>query len=1345
VHLKDKLVGEERASLSITDPLASKISKRNLAVTREELARLESHGSAETINAKELAYESALQRYQHRLQQDARSKTGLHPRLIIDVQVEIDGVLQPKLQRLSGNLTSLIDSPLTVPTDSVNEKLKTLLEQLDAALLDARDTTAIRQAIDTLNVPSASDEAVLYAPLHEARLVEEFQSPTRITATTLALKEKRDRLRAEERYAEAQDVQRKLNDLTYTQPDSKKVSSNIQTLLSLVFANEITIAGKNYVVGAHEWLKSKYRPFGFQLRRREIAVRVVKPPNMHLSVYQKLLTRYASAIEDDVDVPDVVTEEALVERDFIDATPENVLSRRDVESEGQVGGAKAADYSNAILSGIEAILNAPTAVSKKSGLTHAIRSAARSSALLGAAYETFRSDPINPYAIFRQVLTDRTQYGTFKNISWNTHVGRYARIPTQEGKCRAFIYEYLAYRVSIYNDFFQLTRYSGYADLPFMIGTRKNSDLLYKLLNSAYDQKLKEPLTSLLQKWMDYDKRVYHRAARLMHYDALILRFLCREVLLRTLTETACALNILAVKLLMRQAAACENRDKSFRCLEKLFQMAAKLAEKPLDNLPTFKALSPQLHSPFHPVNTESPLMKALAAMNYKVNQTPVTLPAAYPTCPEVPNKGKFKNETGRYISLLEDTVEKMKLDPAVRLYLSFSHATPCAELTYRVLTAKLELYEERILDITEAATHPRTTINELNKILEASVLDGARDVLTGKKPMPLKFEFEPDLIKYLTEFKCKSHRAPEFDSWYAELNTLHASYATDLATLYEPVEQLVRVVHDLYESDTNNHPFDAFNQLDYAMTAYDLLEESCSSTYDTSELDYARKPRDLKSTEVHLRTLLDRMDGAPRAVAPPEIQLISNETSKTETNTDAIFKILTETPLTEESFLQLDLHLPIRISAKEQWKQYLRLKQTDDAAANDWLAKSGDLKSNAYAAHELYEAIPDLIYQHEYELALRQLRTVLSFNVYQYNWPRFFKLPTFHDQKEQLRFLLDDMSVKFREELRTKSIDELSDDKEATARLARAYKATIDARLKQTLRYMYVLNLALGNRSAAKEYQKRWSNPHYLKSYYAALDASRGGQSVFDLRTTFRSTSEYTVARLVAKVKAFEPTTKSCIQHRLAFLLQFDKLSWMDERIVYADVIERLSPNYDLSRLVQHISTALFPDATDLEAARTFVSDFMYTYRRDPPRADSPDHGDALIRRAIEKAPYTQSNLDLHVDREVDAFAPSTLRAEASQYLQRSVRARENLWPGEKKSILSQFTENLPYLDGEYTLNILVRVRLLSETNELVILKNKANKNCPEKGQEVKLLRQFLFESLLKPKKAASVPSAPK
>jgi hypothetical protein len=1341
-QLKDQLESETSASIKPIDA-ASAIANRNLVLSRgllaAEQARAESRGTVDRVKRKEIEYQSALQKYQHRLSADAVLKIGVHPRLVIDIQVEIDGALQPNLQRLDTSLHNLIPSTRIVPNDNVNEKLKTQFEALDNAMLDGKDTTAILHTIDQLRRPVAGDQAVLYAPLHDAVALEEFQTPTRITAKTRALKKKRDKLRTEERFAEADDVQRELDAMTFTKPDPKKVTKNIETLLTLLFSDKVTIGPESYFVGAHEWMKSKYYPFGFQMRRREIGIRVVQPPIMHLHTFETLLQNYAKAIGEHTDVPDVQKEEREIEDLFVDN--ETTIK--------MVGGGSAV-YSDAVLTALESIMKAPSTIAKATGLTAAVRSAASSSAVVGAIYETTRSDPINPYATFKFVLSNPTQYGTFRNIAWNTHVGRYVRIPTQKGKCRAFIYEYLAYRVSIYNDFFQTTRYSGYADLPFMVGSRKNSELIHLLLTSSFDQALLAPLTELLKKWKEYDTKVYHRAARLMHFDALILRFLCREVLLRTLTQTACAINILAVKLVMRQASSCRSRDQSFECVRKVNQMAAKLITNPLlDLLPPSFVKSPPVPSLRNPKVDTSPLLEALQGMNYKVNGVKVEEDMEY-DCPEILDRSKFKDDTGRYIALLEETVETMKADPTTRLYLSFSHAAPCVDVTHAVLTSKLALYQERMQEIVAETRRPRAEINKLHKILEGNVLG---NLLASKKTFESEYDYEPDFTQ-LVEFKCKDHKPPQFDPWYGELNQLHDAYAKDLRSLYEPVAQLAQVVQNLYSSDSLQTPFQAFNQLDYAISAYTLIADSCAEDYDAGDLDVATKPKDTSKTKQHLRLLLELMEGLPRFVPPPDVQLATKRLSD---NTMTLFEMI-KSDNVEKPLTHLNLHAPLQLNAKLVWKEYLKKlnkaneleKAAKDAPeplrkekmvhvaqmkeeATAFLDKTGNLKSNAFAAHSLYDQIEGFIRAHNYHNAVRSLRLILSFNVYRYNWNQFFKLPTFQQQKAQLEFLLDDMTVSFEKELNKELGEEVYDlsTPEKAIRIAKAYKAVIDARLKQVYSYLSTLLLSLGNVKEAAEYKRRM-NSEYFTSYYAALDASRAGQSVFDLRTTFRSTKEWTMDVITEKVRKCVPVTREGKQARFAFLMQFTKdVSWLDPSIDYSTVIDLLSPDHPLNQIVQHVSSSLFPDQTSLSEARSFVSGIMYTYRKDPDESKQEE----FIDRALTSQPKTEKR----IQKQLKLFAPSPKRTKAMDFLQRSVRARENLWPGESKTIFSKFTENMPYLDGEYTLNIVVRVQLLSKNNPLIQLKEKQNKTCDDKREEVAQLRKFLF------KKAVALPPASK
>ena len=727
------------------------------------------------------------------------------------------------------------------------------------------------------------------------------------------------------------------------------------------------------------------------------------------------------------------------------------------------------------------------------------------------------------------------------------------------------------------------------------------------------------------------------------------------------------------------------------------------------------------------------------------VNEDLITAPM---DCPEV-DATKFVDEKGSYISYLEELVTKFKKDPVARLQLSFSHAAPCADLTFEILQAKLRLYESRLQDVVNAI--PQTHLEEVRKTLQDRSLDAAKNILTGKKPFTSTYEYNPDIVKNLTEFKCKTHFPPTFDSWYAGLNKLHSVYAKDLASLYEPVAKLTRVVHDLYASDTQKNPFRAFNQLDYAISAYDLIADSCSLSYDPTEFKIAEKQRDFDAATTYLQALFDILNGVPRSIPPPEIKLsVPIQTSPAlllDDQSHAIIQLLTEP--NDESMTRLNLHVPVILSSKHVWNYFLTL--TPDKA-KQFLALVGNLSSNSYAAHKLYETVDSTIRKHEYREAITALRTILAFNVYSIDWVKFTRLP-FEAQRDQLEFLMGDMTPTFKQEFKNTIADIVSKDpalstistdgpvdRKNAFLIAKAYKQSLEKRLAQIHRYLYVLYMAFGERSNAEYYLKRETN---YSAYLAAVDAARANRNVFKIRTTFQAT-QLTVDKLIEKIIAFTPKSKDAINARIAFLLQYSKADWLDPttEIDYYKVSELMSPDHAVNRIVEHVSKTLFPEEANLNEARKFVERLIFTYRNDSSRPIAKDiaqYGNALIQRAIAEADFKETDLSAHINREIAAFKPSPKRMQATQFLQKSIRARENLWPGENKSFFSKFTENLPYLDGEYTLNIVVRVRLLSETNELVILKRKEQKTCDEKELELKLLSKFLFKT------PSSKPSEPK
>ena len=437
---------------------------------------------------------------------------------------------------------------------------------------------------------------------------------------------------------------------------------------------------------------------------------------------------------------------------------------------------------------------------------------------------------------------------------------------------------------------------------------------------------------------------------------------------------------------------------------------------------------------------------------------------------------------------------------------------------------------------------------------------------------------------------------------------------------------------------------------------------------------------------------------------------------------------------VSESELNALNLHMPMHLTARTVWRKFKEMLNADDKQAFEFL-KSTQFSSNAHAAHEMYESVENMIKALKYNEAISALQTVLSFNVYNYDWAQFYKLHTLEDQRDQLVFLLEDATDKFKDEMT--QIDGTDDeaqiliqalntteDKKDIEKLASMYKKTIESRSKRIFHFLYVLNTTIGNIKLATYYDQR-KGKTVFDAYAASHDAITTGRKVFNIRTQFRTNQTWTIEWLVDLIH----DAADC-QSKYAFLLQYSTLlKWTDSRIRYDEVLKLMSPDHPMNRLVQYVSNELFPDETNLDKARDFVSSMMDSFRshREPKQS---------VEQAIIAAKIQPSNLAASVDAQVKAFAPNPNLPKAIQYLNRSVRAKEDLWPGEseKRSTLARLTdftnltENLPYLDGEYTLNIFVRVHLLEDTNKLLQLKDKTDKTCDDKKEEAKLLGNLLY-----------------
>lgn len=158
------------------------------------------------------------------------------------------------------------------------------------------------------------------------------------------------------------------------------------------------------------------------------------------------------------------------------------------------------------------------------------------------------------------------------NIDLNSHsILRFPAFlyPTREHLYKPYIYQYLAYRFTIYHEWFRDDVWSFYSSVPFFISEKKNSILLRDLVPYAPTAEIRESTVRLVRLWNQYEIEEDFKLAESKYKTQMMYLERLRLDLLRRLDLFRSAFNYLVLKVLLAEVRRCPHRDKVETCMTK--------------------------------------------------------------------------------------------------------------------------------------------------------------------------------------------------------------------------------------------------------------------------------------------------------------------------------------------------------------------------------------------------------------------------------------------------------------------------------------------------------------------------------------------------------------------------------------------------------------------------------------------------------------------------------------------------------------------------------------------------------------------------------------------------------
>lgn len=993
----------------------------------------------------------------------------------------------------------------------------------------------------------------------------------------------------------------------------KRAEKNIGLLLNLIFSRkEIEFNGRKCQIAEFQWYKSFFPPFGYQTGRGYVPIRTVSADTLHFTFKPEDVQRIHNI------------------SNSIDNKPQRY-------------------YMEAVEPGGEPREPGPTYYELDQQLdAHIQRTYEPEFAAAVAKYGDIQL--ANHAALF--AMPDA-----------------YYRSLSPKKRANIFVYEYLAYRFSIYHTLFTTDHWSIYSEFPYFSSSKKNSDLLVRLAKFAPDKECKDLVSQLAKFWLQEDVRSHQKTAEAQHSLQLLYWTRLYVQMKQRLEYMHLALNYTIIQVIIKEAIDCAgrlNKDQTIRCMSKISQNAMQkyFLEWDPHDLPEF--LNP-LEFPRCPENLPAEYELPITETIETLNGSPKPDADAF----ELPPFEKKENmqtevEVMQEIDRLDTYFQNVSKSAEVRWYVSIYHNLPTALQCLFEYMQELQVYKysmemkEALADWTRERENMRRINAQLAEMLDNTCMETVMATLTDE-PCRDKLKRAYNVVevaaaKYVKRANMDDSRVEfhalkvEFDPWYMPLKKLQAAYTATFKHYRSAAGDLLEEISKIQENKKKT-PAEfnrKVNQLDYAVDAVEQLNGVDIFLEPVAIPPMCKETNDYKKVTRYLNVLFD---------------LLENKLLRG-VMWDADFKY--ERPNTcPATFDNLDALL----AANESF--------VGDFGGLDPMCVLNYVKvdlNDMDLPASLLETALALICKGKFRQGEEAVHLAL-----------LFKFPAESELYTKCRDLLYYLWMSRGKKLKADRIKEL----------------------------------------AAGEVGRRIYMLLYGK-WYRIVSDKRVAERVIHFRTS--SNSMFVNGKVKALLQKFkEYPNDSSEQYHAAYVnykcmmaalgKQTAREILTDERLKEADlqrVLRYFPPEHNVSNVVAQIHSAL--NHEDFETTFEFVAKYVYRHRTG---------GRDVVYESKPTCPV------LDVEPSLDRLRKTDEKLLLVEELTASVRTeRENEWPKKVEEVTASIvppslkmldrTQDYPYLDGNYTVRCVVTLKLLTEQKEAV--------TCDEKTQKVNDLAQNLL-----------------
>ena len=1018
---------------------------------------------------------------------------------------------------------------------------------------------------------------------------------------------------------------------------ANRVEKNMALLLKLIFSRkEIEFNNQPMQIAEYRWWKSYFPPFGYQTGRGYVPIRTVSADTLQFTFTPEDIARIA-------DVDNYIASRPLV----------------------RIHNAEAADFMNTPYYDMDRAID-----------DHLIKN-----------YPDQLTAAVKKYGDVE--LANHAAFLTMPDV--------YYRSLSAEKRAGIFVYEYLAYRLSIYHTLFATEEWSIFSEIPYFSSSKKNSDLLLRLIKFAPDEDLRRLVTYLAKFWLKEDIRLQQTTAQNLHQMQILYWTRLFVQMKQRIEYMHLGLNYTIIQTILKEATECSvrvHKDQTIRCMSKISKNAMQkyFTEWKPHALPKLQGIPPAVE--VCPESLEEdmdfPILDFMEGIRINGTQKEEE---------EEEEEEDFKPST-HLKEQLDVTLEIDRLNSyfkrktasnQVRRYVSLYHNLPSKLQCLYQYMQRLQVYSYT-LDMVNALkdweverNNLTRTNQELGFMLNQTCLDAVMATLTNE-PCLVKLKTAYNLVeaaaaKYLKRSNMDDYHVEfhalnvKFDPWYEPLHGLQKAYtetfdhyrtvAADLLAEISKIQtspkrtvaaDLLAEISKIQTSPKKDEFNRKINQLDYAIDAFETLSAIQIPLKPVTIPPICKDTEDYKKVTRYLNVLFDLLENKVlRGIVWDADFKFKRERCKTPEDMDTVLQSANFL----KSFSKLD---------PECFVDYVKV----------------DLK-DLDIAQQLLTTSLDLICQGKMKQGEEAVHLALLFH--------HTKTGGLYEKCRNLLFYLWMSRGKAKNAERIENLEagEIS-RRIYMLHYGNWYTVVSDKRVAERVMHFRIASNSLFVSGKEKSLLKKFaeypkdSTPEYRSAYvnYKRIQAALG---------------------------------KETARHILT-----------DEFLKEADletVLPHFPSDHPVSNVVAQVNTALNHENFNLTFK--FVAKYIYRHRFS---------GRAVVYESVNKCPVVE------VDPVVDRLRKTDDKIRFAGELTASARTeRENEWPKKLDDVTVSFfpaaellnrTQEFPYVDGNYTVRCVVTLKLLTQ--------RKPSETCDEKNDELmNVAANVTGLNFLKPEKRES------